>query len=180
MPRSMHYQDAMATLHFIYGKPGAGKTRLARDLAARTPAVLFVEDEWLAALCDPITTLAQYVEGARRIRTVIAPLAARILELDTSVVFDFAANTPRDRAWVRSIFEAARAEHVLHILDVPDEEYRRRVQARNEAKPAGLYFGHVSDAIFDAVLPHITPPTDAEGFTLLSHSSRVAASRDLD
>ena len=168
-PRSMRYQDAMATLHFIYGKPGAGKTLLARELAARTPAVPFVEDEWLASLCEPITTLAQYVEGARRIRTVIAPLATRILELDTSVVFDFAANTPRDRAWVRSIFEAARAEHVLHVLDVPEEECRRRVHARNEAKPAGLYFGHVSDAIFDAVLPHIMPPTDAEGFTLVTH-----------
>jgi predicted kinase len=131
----------MATLHFIYGKPGAGKTRLARELAARTPAVPFIEDEWLDSLCDPITTLAQYAEGARRVRAVIAPLAVRILELGTSVVFDFAANTPRDRAWVRSIFGAAGADHVLHILDVPDDECRRRVHQRNATKPAGLYYG---------------------------------------
>ena len=70
---------------------------------------------------------------------------------------------------MRSIFEAARAEHVLHVLDVPDDECRRRVHARNDAKPAGLYFGQVSDAIFDAVLPHIALPTDAEGFTIKVH-----------
>ena len=157
----------MATLHFIYGKPGAGKTRLARELAASTPAVLFIEDEWLVSLCEPITSLAQYAESAHRVRAVIGPLATRILELGTSVVLDFAANTPRDRTWVRSIFEAACAEHVLHVLDVPDDECRHRVNARNDAKPAGLYFGHVSDAIFDAVLPHITLPTDAEGFTVV-------------
>lgn len=159
----------MATLHFVYGKPGAGKTSLARELAASTPAVPFIEDEWLATLCDPITTLAEYAVSARRVRTVIAPLATRILELGTSVVFDFAANTPRDRAWVRAIFEAARAEHVLHVLDVPEDECRRRVRARNDAKPAGLYFGHVGDAVFDAVLPHIAPPAEAEGFTVLFH-----------
>jgi hypothetical protein len=36
-------------------------------------------------------------------------------------------------------------------------------------QPAGLYFGYVSDAIFDAVLPRITLPTDAEGFTVVRH-----------
>jgi predicted kinase len=159
----------MATLHFVYGKPGAGKTSLARELAASTPPVPFIEEEWRVLLCDPITTLAEYAGAARRVRAIIAPLATRILELDTSVVFDFAANTPRERAWVRAIFEAARAEHVLHVLDVPHDECRRRVHARNDAKPAGLYFGHVSDAIFDAVLPHITLPTEAEGFTLVFH-----------
>jgi predicted kinase len=159
----------MATLHFVYGKPGAGKTSLARELAASMPAVPFIEEEWLVLLCAPITTLAEYAEAARRVRAVIAPLATRILELGTSVVFDFAANTSRERAWVRSISDAARAEHILHVLDLPDDECRRRVHARNDAKPAGLYFGHVSDAIFDAVLPHITLPTDAEGFTVVFH-----------
>ncbi len=41
----------MATLHFICGKVGAGKTAsLARALGRTLPAVVFCEDEWLVTL----------------------------------------------------------------------------------------------------------------------------------
>jgi len=159
----------MATLHFIYGKPGAGKTRLARELADSVPALLFCEDEWLLALADPIKSLEQYVAAARRVRSLIGPMAARALRIGTSVVFDFAANTVRDRAWVRSIFEPAGAGHLLDVLDVPDDECRRRVRERNATRPAGLYFGDVSEDIVAQVLPHIVPPAPEEGFQIRVH-----------
>jgi predicted kinase len=150
----------------VYGYPAAGKTGLARALAAQVPAVLFVEDEWLAAMGGEITSVAEYVEASRRVRSLIAPLATQILALGTSVVFDFAANTVAHRAWVRTIFEAAGADHVLHILDVPVDECRRRLHARNATKPPGLYFGDVSDALFDAVIARIVPPAPDEGFRI--------------
>lgn len=50
----------MATLHFVAGKAGAGKTTRARRLAIATPAVLICEDVWLAALAEPIRTLHEY------------------------------------------------------------------------------------------------------------------------
>jgi predicted kinase len=40
----------MATLHFVAGRAGAGKTTLAREIAKLTPAILICEDEWLAGL----------------------------------------------------------------------------------------------------------------------------------
>jgi predicted kinase len=159
------------TLHFIYGLPGAGKTRLARELAGSLPAVAFIEDAYLAATSAPIATLEQYVERSQRLRELlIGPTALQVLRLGVSVVFDFAANTVAGRAWVRSIFEAAGADHVLHVLDVPVDECRRRVHERNASKPEGLYHGDVSDAIFDQVVPHIVAPTASEGFRIVSHA----------
>jgi len=159
----------MAALHFIYGKPGAGKTRLARELAKSLPALLFCEDEWLLALADPIKSLEQYVAASRRVRSLIGPMATRALAVGASVVFDFAANTVRDRAWVRSIFEPVGADHLLHVLEVSDDECRRRVRERNATRPAGLYFGDVSDDIVAQVLPHIVPPAPGEGFQIRVH-----------
>jgi len=162
----------VATLHFIYGMPGAGKTRFARALAAQLPVLFLCEDEWLAALGGSITTVEAYVEASRRVRGLIAPMATRLLELGLSVVLDFAGNTVRDRAWVRSIFETAHAEHVLHVLDVPVDECRRRLHERNTHQPPGLYFGHVSDELFDRIVPHIVPPTPDESFVTSRLSAR--------
>jgi predicted kinase len=160
----------VTTLHFIYGLPGAGKTTLARELARDERALLFVEDEWLCALGSPITSLAELVGAMQRVRSLIGPLAEQALRLGVNIVFDFGANTVAHRAWVRRIFEAAGADHVLHVLDVPVDECRRRVHARNALKPEGLYFGDVADAMFDAVVPHITAPASVEGFNLRSAS----------
>jgi predicted kinase len=163
------YARSVATLHFIYGWPGAGKTTIARDLGEGARAVVFCEDEWLAMLAsERITSLPQYVEQSARIRRLIAPLATRLLTLGVSVVFDFAGNTPSHRAWVKAIADAANADHLLHVLDVPADECKRRLHERNATKPAGLYFGDVSDELFDAVVQHIVPPRDEEAIQIAS------------
>lgn len=156
----------VATLHFIYGPPGAGKTSLALELADRHSALAVIEDEWLLRLNPPITNIDEFIAADARARSVIGPLATRLLSLGVNVVFDFAANTVKHRAWTRSIFEAAGANHVLHVLDVPLEECKRRVRERNRTRPAGLYYGDVAEELVDAVSARIVPPSAAEGFTL--------------
>jgi predicted kinase len=162
----------MATLHFIAGRAGAGKTSLARQLAVTERAIVLCEDEWLSKLADPIETLEQYVAAARRVRSVVGPLAIDLLKLDTSVVLDFAGNTSRERTWVRSIFEAAGAEHTLHVLDVDDATCRERVHQRNTSQPTGVFFGVVTDRQLDEVNRYFEPPRAEEGFRMLVHRER--------
>lgn len=155
----------MAVLHFVFGRPGAGKTTLARALGVSERALVFIEDEWVAQVASaPIESIAQFREVGRRVRALIEPLAEQALRLGVNVVFDFAANTVADRAWVRGIFERAGAEHVLHVIEMDVEACRQRVHQRNRERPEGVWFGDVSDALFDAVLPYIVRPADDEGF----------------
>jgi predicted kinase len=159
----------VATLHFICGKAGAGKTTLARDLGRTLPAVVFCEDEWISRLGFEVRSLEDFLAASSKCRGLIGPLAIDLLRLGNSVIFDFAGNTPKSRQWVQSIFKAAPAEHVLHVIEAGDDQCLANVHKRNEEKPPGVYWGHVTDEIFQAVNPYFTLPKPEEGFRVLPH-----------
>jgi predicted kinase len=164
----------VATLHFIGGKAGAGKTTLARELGRTLPAVVFCEDEWICTLGFEIRGIEDFLQASARCRELIGNLTQDLLRMGVSVVFDFGANTEKERRWVRSLFEAAGADHVLHLLEAGDAECLANIHRRNQERPPGIYWGHVPDALFHAVNPHITPPDPEEGFRVVPHVRRSA------
>jgi predicted kinase len=166
-------QHTIATLYLISGKIAAGKTTLARKLAAEHGAVIICEDEWLVRLEAKIESFDDFRIHARRLRAAVSPHVVQLLRLGTSVVLDFPANTPKVRAWLRSLFEAANAHHELHIIDVPDDVCKSRLRARNETKPEGLYWGHVPEASFDPITRYLVLPSDAEGFNVIRHQEPI-------
>jgi hypothetical protein len=87
-----------------------------------------------------------------------------------------AGNTVRSRQWVRTVFEAAEADHVLHVIDATDAECLANIHRRNGEKPAGVYWGDVGDDTFHAVTAYFVPPVPAEGFRVQTHvQPRVSA-----
>lgn len=156
-----------ATLHLLCGKIAAGKSTLTKQLAEAPGTVLLSEDHLLARLYPgEITTVADYARRAACLRDAIGPHVEALLRARISVVLDFPANTLATRAWMRTLFEGALADHQLHYLDVPDEVCKARLRARNAA---GVHDYQTSDAEFDIITSYFVPPTPAEGFNLIRH-----------
>jgi predicted kinase len=97
---------------------------------------------------------------------VMGPIIVVMLKAGGSVVLDFAGNRVSERAWVRGLAEEAGAAHVLHFLDVGEEECLRRLMERNERKPEGLYFASTTEAEFRAICRYFQVPTADEGLTI--------------
>lgn len=156
---------SQATLHMLCGKIAAGKSTLTADLGRAPSTVVLSEDVWLARLFGPeMKDVADYVRCSRRLREAVGPHVQALLQIGVSVVLDFPANTLATRAWMRTLFEAAQADHRLHFLDVPDEVCKARLRARNAA---GTHDFAASDAEFELITRYFVPPSEAEGFTVV-------------
>jgi predicted kinase len=168
----------MATLHLICGKAAAGKTTLARELGQKLPAVVICEDEWIDTLGFKTRSLEDFARASSKCRRLIGPLATELLRIGVSVIFDFAGNTTESRQWVRAIFEAANADHVLHVIEATDSQCLTNIHRRNHEKPSGVYWGHVSDETFYRVTVYFAPPQPQEGFCILAYVQSCGTGSD--
>jgi len=157
----------MPTLYLLCGKIAAGKSTLARQLAARTTTLLISEDHWTSTLYPAeLKTIEDYTRLSARLRAAMTPHIVDILRQQLSVVLDFAANTRRQRSWMRSLIDTVGVPHELHYIDVPDELCKQRLRQRNAG---GGHQFQVSDAEFEQFTAHFAPPAADEGFNVIVH-----------
>ncbi len=124
-----------ARLILTCGLPGAGKTKLATQLAADRSAVRLTKDEWLWALGStpwdaPIR---------EKVEHQLWRLAQEILSLGVSVVLDFGLWARIERDEMRSAGRRLGVGVELHYLDAPVGELWRRIEARNSEPPWDSY-----------------------------------------
>ena len=158
-----------ATLHFFCGKAGAGKSTKAKQLAHASSAILLSEDIWLSRLYgDQIKVFDDYIRCSQKLSAVITPLVVDLLTAGVSVVMDFQANTKRRRSWFRSMFEEAKAEHVMHFLETPDSLCLERIAKRNAEMPEGA--SKLTEADYWYVTSYFEPPDESEGFHVQAYA----------
>ena len=162
----------MAKLIFFCGKMAAGKSTLAKELAARERALLLNQDDFIDTLFpNEVVDIASYVKFSTRINRAIGPHIIALLKLGTSVVVDFPGNTRAQRAWFRELFEKAGVDHELHFIDAPDALCKRQLKERSQDLPPGTPW--TSEAEFDMIMAHFLPPQEDEGFTVIRHNRRL-------
>ena len=155
------------TLYLLCGKIAAGKSTLARRLAARPATLLISEDHWTSNLfADDLRTIDDYTRCSARLRAAMGPHVVAILRQGLSVVLDFPANTVGQRKWMRSLIAEAKVAHELHLLDVPDAVCKERLRGRNEG---GEHPFQVSDAEYDQFTRYFVSPGADEGFNVVVH-----------
>jgi predicted kinase len=164
----MSASTSVAKLIFFCGKMAAGKSTLAKTLAAREGAVRLSQDELVEALFPgEIVDIPSYQKFSARLNCAIAPHVRELLTLGTSVVLDFPGNTRSQRSWFRDLFEQARVEHELHFIDAPDALCKRQLKERSKDLPPGTPW--TTEAEFDMIMAHFLPPAEDEGFNVIRH-----------
>jgi predicted kinase len=154
----------VTTLYLLCGQVAAGKSTLARRLAARPATLLISQDHWMSNLFpDENRTIDDFVRLSARLRAAMGPHIVDILQQDVSVVLDFPANTVRYRDWMRSLITQAKVAHELHLLDVPDTICKQRLRQRNAD---GEHPYQVSEATYDLFTSYFVPPGPDEGFNV--------------
>jgi predicted kinase len=124
-----------ARLILTCGLPGAGKTKLATQLAADRGAVCLTKDEWLWALGS-----TPWDEPIReKVELELWRLAQEILSLGVSVVLDFGLWARIERDEMRSAARGLGVGVELHFLDVATDELWLRIETRNSEPPWDSY-----------------------------------------
>ena len=113
------------------GLPGAGKTTLARQLAADRGALRLTTDEWLWALGSS----PWHAPTQEKVERQLWQLAQDTMQLGLSVILDFGLWARVERDVLRTVARDRGFGVELHYLEVPVNELWRRVEARNAEPP---------------------------------------------
>jgi predicted kinase len=122
---------AEARLILTCGLPGAGKTTLARRLAAERGALRLTTDEWMWALGS-----TPWDESLRvKVEHELWRTTQDVLRLNVSVVLDFGLWARVERDELRLTARQLGVGVELHYLETSSEDLWRRIEERNAVPP---------------------------------------------
>ncbi len=160
----------METVHLLCGRLCSGKSHYAAHLREENGAVVLSVDELMLALFGPDAG-ELHDEYARRAKEYLFRQAVELSCADVPVVLDWGFWTRESRRAVREAFAARSVPTRLYWLDVDGEEWKARIQRRNEAVLRGETRAYLVDegllkkfsSLFEPPLPgeiDVTVPAD--------------------
>lgn len=140
----------------ICGLPGSGKSTLAAKLEQDLSALLFTPDEWIERMNED-----GHKKGKRKLVEELQwDVARKALRLGLDVILENGFWSKQEREQFKLEAAAVGASTKLYFLDVPPEELKRRLHARNNNLPANAFY--VNPDLIDTWLKEFEPPTAEE------------------
>ncbi len=146
-------------LILICGLPGAGKTTLAKKLAAMRKANRLCTDDWILAILKDQNDLAERNRLRDPIEQLLWKEAQKILKLGTSVILENGFWSREERDIYHNIGKNIGVQVELHFVDAPFDILWKRIKKRNTNPKEFI----VSKKELEDGYKVFQPPTDEEG-----------------
>lgn len=127
----------MAEIHLILGRLCSGKTTLAKAMAQEKKAVLLSCDELMLTLFPEDGLGSAYDTISSRVKEYLWKKAFELIDAEVNVVLDWGFWTKAARQDAFSRCREKNVPFVRHLIDISDEEWRRRIEKRNQAVRQG-------------------------------------------
>jgi len=159
-------------LHIICGFVGSGKTTLSKKLEKQYQAIRFSTDEWMIELFNFNGNFGKkYRDSKKRCKEFIWKLSEKILLSGQDVVLDFGFWSKKERLLFFKRAKKIGAEPILYFLDIPIDELKKRVTARNEKLDKQTF--KISTRWFDKWLPLFEKPKSSEKPIIITPSTKL-------
>lgn len=155
----------MSKVYLVEGPVGAGKSTYSAKLSEKIKAPHYNLDAWMARLFSPdrpsTGTLPWYIERKERCVEQIWDTAKRNLDANCDVILELGLVQQDSRQAMYRRIEDSGHTVVVHVLDVPREVRRERVQFRN-VEQGDTFSMVVPDEIFEMASDMWEEPQDVE------------------
>lgn len=152
----------MPKVILICGKICVGKTTYAEKLRGEGNAVLLSVDEIMLAVFGQYAG-ERHDEYVQNVQQYIFDKSLEILEAGADVLLDCGFWTKAHRDYSKEFYKQRGIPCELHLIDISDEEWRRRIEKRNGEVSAGdknAYF--VDENLLKKVEGGYEPPAPNE------------------
>jgi len=155
----------MATIHFMHGFIGFGKTTVAKKLADDFSAVRLNSDEWMVKLYGQNPPAEHFKDYLNRIKELHWQLIEQLIKAGVDVIQEDGGWSKEGRAENVARAKMITDNIVFHSVQCSLETAKKRTLQRN-ANEGQLY---IEENTFNMCLRNFEPILEAEGYKIIYH-----------